>query len=150
MTTAQAKSGQFEGRLSLYLSKQIAAISAYKSQKDVAREAGYQNPNMLSMFKRGEAKIPLDRIPALAKALNVDAGFMMRMALEDYYRSIAAFINQAVPTPVSNEEFKVIEMMREVESEFNHAGGPFEINDHFKEGLKKFLRQSYEHQVGVS
>ena len=46
----------------------------------IAREAGYENPNMIEMFKCGAAKIPLDRVLLLARALNADAPTFFRLA----------------------------------------------------------------------
>ncbi|TJZ90261.1 hypothetical protein FA743_15965 [Paracoccus gahaiensis] len=40
------------------------------------------NGNLISMFKSGASKIPLDRVPALARALETDPGFLMCLARE--------------------------------------------------------------------
>src|SRR6478672_9227328 len=74
-----------ETKLAKYLTTQIDAISHEKSQRDIATEIGYEKPNMISMFKRGEAKVPLDKIPALAEALHVDPAHMLRLAFEQYW-----------------------------------------------------------------
>ena len=37
---------------------------------------------MLAMIKNGSAKLPLDRVPGLAKALDCDAAILFRMAVE--------------------------------------------------------------------
>ena len=43
-----------------------------KTQAEIAAEAGFANANILSMLRSGSAKMPLDRVPALAKALECD------------------------------------------------------------------------------
>jgi hypothetical protein len=48
-------------------------------------EIGYDKPNLISMFKRGEARVPLDKIPLLAKALGVDPAHLFRLSLEQYW-----------------------------------------------------------------
>src|SRR5271155_4065677 len=68
-----------------YLEKQIEALKGVKSQREIAGEIGYESPNLISMFKRGEARVPLDKIPLLAKALFVDPAHMFRLALEQYW-----------------------------------------------------------------
>jgi len=37
------------------------------------------------MFKRGEAKVPLDKVPILARALNVDPALLFCLAVEQYW-----------------------------------------------------------------
>lgn len=68
-----------------FLDKQIDSLKGVKTQRQIAAEIGYDKPNMISMFKRGETKVPLDKIPQLAKALGVDAGHLFRLALEQYW-----------------------------------------------------------------
>lgn len=57
----------------------IDALSSVKSQKEVATEMGYGQANILSMFKAGETKVPLDRIPALARALGLDLAYALKL-----------------------------------------------------------------------
>ena len=42
-----------------------------KTQNAIARDAGFVNANMLSLLKSGANKVPLYRVPALARALEV-------------------------------------------------------------------------------
>lgn len=51
-------------------------------QREIAAAMGYENANVLSMIKRGEAKIPLEKIPALARILDVDMASLTQMVLE--------------------------------------------------------------------
>lgn len=60
-------------RLALHVGERIRALSGAKSQKKIAREAGFANSNVLSMLKSGDTKLALDRAPALAKSLETDA-----------------------------------------------------------------------------
>lgn len=55
-----------------------------KSQKDVAQELGYDNPNIINMFKQGLTKVPLNKIGSLAKALAVDPVFLFSMVMLEY------------------------------------------------------------------
>jgi hypothetical protein len=52
-----------------YIDKKIDELKGVKTQREIAAEIDYDKPNMISMFKRGEARVPLDKIPLLAKAL---------------------------------------------------------------------------------
>ncbi len=75
-----------------YLDKQIEALRGVKTQRQIAIEIGYDKPNMISMFKRGEARVPLDKIPLLAKALHVDPTHLFRLALEQYWPNMGDMI----------------------------------------------------------
>jgi transcriptional regulator with XRE-family HTH domain len=77
-----------------YLEKQLDALKGRKTQRDIARELGYTNPNIISMFKAGETKVPLEKIPALAKALHVDPGHLFRIAMEQYWPKLQATISE--------------------------------------------------------
>jgi DNA-binding Xre family transcriptional regulator len=55
----------------LFIADRVRDLKHRKSQKDIAREACFVNANMLSLLKSGASKVPLDRVPALARALEV-------------------------------------------------------------------------------
>ncbi|WP_439524872.1 helix-turn-helix domain-containing protein [Marivita sp.] len=59
-----------------------------KTQKEIARDAGFVNANALSMMKTGETKVPISRIPALAEALDIEAGLFLKTALREYHPEI--------------------------------------------------------------
>ena len=46
------------------------------------------------MFKRGETKIPLDKIPLLAKAVGADASHLFRLALDQYWPDLKPTIDE--------------------------------------------------------
>lgn len=95
-----------------FLNKQITALSGVKSQREIAAEAGYDRPNIISMFKRGETKVPLDRIPALAKALHVDPAHLFRLALEQQMPEIAKIMHEVIGKTVSDHEFELVQAFR--------------------------------------
>ncbi len=69
-------------RLAKFVERRILALSGTKAQKEIAREAGFTSANMLSMIKSGDTKLALDRVPALAKALDCDPKALFLMAAE--------------------------------------------------------------------
>ncbi|RDE07651.1 helix-turn-helix domain-containing protein [Pelagibacterium lacus] len=71
-----------DSRLTRFLGKRILELRSIKSQAQVAAEAGFLNPSMLSMLKNGSAPLPIDRVPALATALDVDPRYLLQLALE--------------------------------------------------------------------
>jgi len=65
-----------------YLSAQLDACG--KTQREVAREIGYDNPNIITMFKQGRTRVPLNQAGAIASALGINPAHFMRMVLEEY------------------------------------------------------------------
>ncbi|OYX07428.1 MAG: hypothetical protein B7Z15_15790, partial [Rhizobiales bacterium 32-66-8] len=61
-------------RLTAFLDKRIIELRPTKTQAEIANEAGFINPNTVSIIKTGGARLPIDRVPALAKALDTDVG----------------------------------------------------------------------------
>jgi hypothetical protein len=105
--------------LAKYLFTQIEAISSMKTQREIAAEAGYDRPNIISMFKRGEMKVPLDRVGALAKALHVDPGHMMRLALDQSYPELGPVFRSIFGHTVTDNEFAIIEVIRKASENTN-------------------------------
>ena len=88
-----------------FLIDRMRDLKHRKSQKEIAQEAGFLNANMLSLLKSGANKIPLDRVPALAKALEADPAYLMRLSLE---QSVGVTASNAIcdcfGTPVTTNE----------------------------------------------
>lgn len=65
-----------------FIADRVQALAHRKTQAEIAAEAGFANANMLSILKSGKSKIPLDRVPSMAKALETDPAYLMRIALD--------------------------------------------------------------------
>lgn len=92
-------------KLAKYIDRRILELKATKNQAQIAAEAGYPNPNMVTMIKQGTSKVALDRVPALAKALDCDPAWLMRLALEQAIGSTAAMaVTDVFGDPVSANE----------------------------------------------
>ena len=65
-----------------YLSAKIDAIAHLKDETKIAVEIGYSSPRIVRLFKTGEARVPLDKIAPLAKALNCDPAFLANLWLK--------------------------------------------------------------------
>jgi len=77
-------------RLAKYVERRVLELKPTKSQSQVASEAGFPNPNMVTMIKNGTSKLALDRVPSMARALQCDPAYLMRLALEQAIGSTAA------------------------------------------------------------
>lgn len=87
------------------ISDRIRDLSHSKTQAEIASEAGFTSVNMMSFLKSGRNKVPLDRVPSLAKALEVDPAYLMRLALDQAVGSTAAkAITEIFGTPATENE----------------------------------------------
>ena len=80
--------------LAKFLDKRIHALKGVKTQREIAAEIGYDKPNILSMFKRGESKVPLEKIPALARALSADPTHLFRLGFEGHWPDLRGVIEE--------------------------------------------------------
>ncbi len=64
------------------IADRVRDLSHRKTQAEIASEAGFANANMMTFLKNGRNKVPLDRVPSLAKALGVDPAMLLRLALD--------------------------------------------------------------------
>ena len=97
-----------------------AVETSGKTQKEIAREVGFGKPQIITMMKQGDTKIPLHRIPALAKALDVDAKQFMRLALKEYrpeeYESIVTAFSREI---VTDNEVLILEAVRKATNDLD-------------------------------
>lgn len=74
------------------------------TQREIARRAGFETPNMISMMKTGDTKVPIDRIPALADALGVSAFAFLRTAMLEYQPEVWDVLTKALGGPLRKNE----------------------------------------------
>jgi hypothetical protein len=79
--------------LASFITRRIDELRGVKTQREIAAEAGFNRPNIISMFKSGETQVPLDRIPAFAKALEADPAHIFRLAMQDYWPELRAVVD---------------------------------------------------------
>ena len=77
-----AKRPYADSRLAKYLEKRVLELRPRKSQAQIAEEAGFINANMIAMLKNGTTKLPLDRVPGFAKALECDPRLLFNLAMD--------------------------------------------------------------------
>ena len=65
-----------------------------KTQRQISEEVGLESPNLITMFKNGTSKLPVNRIACLAKALNADPAHLLRVAMSEYSPDAWAAIEQ--------------------------------------------------------
>lgn len=115
----KAKHRPFAGsRIASFLERRISDLKSVKSQAEIAAEAGFPSRNMLSMIKTGDARLPLDRVPALAKALDCDPAVLFKLAVEQQDSALASVIDEIFGTVVTHNE---IGWLKEIRDASDHS-----------------------------
>jgi len=94
-----------------YISWQIQLCG--KSQTEIAQQAGFDKPNVITMIKQGKTKVPLNKIGSMAKALEIDPVHFMKMCLNEYLPDLADTIQQITNQPIiTKNEMDFITVIR--------------------------------------
>ena len=80
---------------------------------------------MLTIVKKGRSKLPLDRVPALAEALDVDPRYLLRLALDQAgLETSDNAIDAVLGTVVSRREVEWLEELRDAS---DHTDPPLSL-----------------------
>jgi hypothetical protein len=93
---------------------QFAFERSPKSPSEVAHEMGYRSENVINMMQAGICKVPIDKLPALAAALNVEPSYMMRLALQDYCPAILRAMEETFDTLATPNEREWLKIVRHI------------------------------------
>lgn len=101
-----------KSEIAKFLGKRIYDLSHRKSQRDIAREIGFVNDNVVAMLKSGRTKVPLHRVVSIAKALETDPRelFVMALTQDGNEKDRAAF--QQIVGEFSENELEIIGAIR--------------------------------------
>jgi transcriptional regulator with XRE-family HTH domain len=96
-----------------FIADRLATID--KTQREVSEACGFETPNIITLFKQGRTKVPLDRIGPLAKALDVDPAHLLRLAMQEYMPETWGSIEEILhSTILSANELELIRKFRQV------------------------------------
>lgn len=110
--TAAVRSRRRNISVAEYLTDQIRLSG--KTQQEIAQEAGFNKPNIISMLKKGETKLPLSKVAPMARALGVDPVVLFRMVMNEYEPQTWQAIEETIlGQPVlTQNEIEIIELVR--------------------------------------
>lgn len=83
-----------------------------KKQVEIAEEAGFDQPNVITMIKQGKTKLPLAKVGLMAKALEVDPTHLLKMCLEEYQPDTWMAISPYMEDMVTADEMKILRAIR--------------------------------------
>lgn len=97
-----------------YIAKQIDILG--KKQREIAAALGYPKPNIITMFKQGLTKVPIEKVPALAKVLGLDPAHLLTLAVREYLPDTLTTIQETFGrgATVSAREYEIAEYIREI------------------------------------
>ncbi|WP_095776480.1 helix-turn-helix transcriptional regulator [Mesorhizobium sp. WSM3868] len=91
----------------------INQLKEEKSLEDIAEGTGFTSVSLLSKIREGGIKVPLDRVPGLARALECDPRTLFLLALGQYLDEEALVsIRQIMGRGMSENEVAWIEALR--------------------------------------
>ncbi len=85
-----------------------AIANSGKTQKLIADELGYDNPNIITMFKQGSSPVPLKKVGPLAKTLNIDPVCFLRLMMQEYVPETYEAIEQTLAVPLLTQREKAL------------------------------------------
>ncbi|TXL70848.1 helix-turn-helix transcriptional regulator [Vineibacter terrae] len=83
------------------------------TQREIATKLGYDKQNIVSMFKTGQAKVPINKIGPLARILEVDAVWLLRRCLQEYHPDLWAVLEDTLGPRVTAHEVEILAALRE-------------------------------------
>lgn len=94
-------------RFVAYLRDRISAIASRKSEQEIAEAIGYHEAATIRRIKDGEARVPLDKVGALAEALEVDPAYLAHIWLVSHVPG-GSDLFKATMTPNEHEILEII------------------------------------------
>lgn len=83
-----------------------------KTRREIANEAGLGKPNMISMLKNGETKLPLAKLGSFAKAVHTDPAELLKMCLTEYYPDVWSAIQDHLESAFTTDELHLVRALR--------------------------------------
>ncbi|MBO6716560.1 MAG: helix-turn-helix transcriptional regulator [Rhizobiaceae bacterium] len=110
--TGTSRAPHANTKLAIFLRRRILELRPRKSQIDIAAEVGWRSRNILSMIAGGSTKLPIDRVPALARALDVDAARLLQLALEQHDTMLWPIVEEVCGMALTENERKIVSLIR--------------------------------------
>lgn len=82
------------------------------TQREIAVKLEYDKPNIISMYKKGHAPVPINKVPALARALDAEPLWLLRLALAEYQPELLETISSTVGFTATPHEIEIIKELR--------------------------------------
>lgn len=104
------------------------------TQREIADHVGFNHPNIISMLKSGETRIPLDRAPALSAILGLNQQDFLLKAIEEYHPNVYEVLVNVLGLPLSDAEISILGIYR-----MATVHGEIEVTDPFRRAFEALL-----------
>lgn len=81
-------------------------------QNEIAAQLGYEKPNIITMFKQGKTKMPIEKVPAFARVMGLDPKRLLRHWLSCYDPALLKIIEEFFGDSISKNERDVLNEIR--------------------------------------
>ncbi len=126
------------GRDSSFAARLESLINSSEvKQIDIAAALGYEHPNIITMFKQGKTRVPVEKIPMLAKTLAVDPHAMLLYYLSEYEPALLRIIEHHFGALITRNEQAIIDEIRRV----SHGSDPAIRSASGHIALETFVRE---------
>jgi transcriptional regulator with XRE-family HTH domain len=99
----------------MFVAKLTERINAKgTSQVSLAEALGYSNANMISLFKKGTTRIPLDKVVPFAQALDVDPAELIHEWFDTYMPGILSAIEPYIGMALTANEEAWVRRLRKL------------------------------------
>lgn len=128
-----------ETAVAIFLTKHVKKCKDRgKSSREIAAEVGYKNANNITMIKQGLSKVPLEKAPALAKALDVNPAEFVQLCITEYFPGVYSAMSETMPIPRNPLEASLFDLIRkELDISNVKKTAP---NTKLNEGVKELIR----------
>jgi transcriptional regulator with XRE-family HTH domain len=124
-----------DSKVAAFLSHHIEACG--KTQAQISDEMGIKRSALISLIKQGITKVPVARVPALAKAIDADPVELYRLVMEEYMPDVLKVTDEIYAREkLSPSEREVIERIRA-----NTGGKNFKLTGKAKSALEDFIAE---------
>lgn len=83
-----------------------------RTRKEIAYACGLGKPNMISMLKSGETKLPLARLGSFSKAVGADPVELLKLCMKEYYPDVWEAINSHLLAAVTSDGLRIVKALR--------------------------------------
>jgi hypothetical protein len=107
-----------ESKVAAFLSDAID--KSEKLQREICDEIGYEKHHILSAMKAGRTPVPIAKVPALAKSLELDPLMFLRIVMEEYQPENWKVIESvAKGSTLSASELALVKTLRKAVGSFD-------------------------------
>lgn len=109
-----------------------------KSQTQVSIETGYEKPNIISLLKTGNTRMPYSRIKPFCRSTGGDVETLFMACLEEYHPDILEVITEIKGTAVSQFDREALRVIRAAKRQAEDA-----LREERQKNARNFQERSY-------